>query len=79
MKPKSMNSRYRYPEWYTNDLIGDIKIKSMWHRMYKESGSISDYNMFAYYRSVIKRKIEIAYETYQRRIEAQFQQEPQTF
>lgn len=74
------NSRkYSYPEWYTKEIIQDIREKAKWHKLYKSSGLESEYNMFSYYRTLVKENINSAHQKYQERLQDRFTQEPRSF
>ena len=40
-KLKRENSRYVYPEWYTADIIRDIKNKARFHKTFKKQSWIA--------------------------------------
>lgn len=68
-----------YPEWFTSEIIRDIKKKAEWHIAYKMSGNPYIYNIFSYYRALVKRKIHDSYKSYRSRIENQFISDPRSF
>ncbi|CAG9128665.1 unnamed protein product [Plutella xylostella] len=74
-----VNSRYSYPEWYTPDIIRDIKLKAKLHKRYKTSKSTCDYEAFARCRAKVKEMIESAYNEYRHRVEKHLTEDPKAF
>ncbi|CAK1584172.1 unnamed protein product [Parnassius mnemosyne] len=73
------HSRYVYPEWYSSDLIRDIKRKWRYHKLYKMTGAQCDYEAFSRYRSQIKHKLKVNYEAYQEKLQLNFKDDPKSF
>ncbi|KAI5641183.1 hypothetical protein NE865_06653 [Phthorimaea operculella] len=73
------STTYTYPEWYTSDIIKDIKEKAKWHKEYKISESEYAYEMFSLYRSQVKRKTEVEYENFKSRVQKQLIEDPYAF
>ncbi|XP_045494218.1 uncharacterized protein LOC123693257 [Colias croceus] len=77
-KQLKTNMRYKYPEWYTKNIIHDIKVKARLHRKYKISKLKTDYDAFAAYRSRIKTAIETAHKLHRDKIQKQFKRDPKS-
>ncbi|CAG5018970.1 unnamed protein product [Parnassius apollo] len=78
-KRSRVNSRYIYPEWYTVEIIRDIRFKAFLHKRYKASGSKTDYEAFAQCRTKVKKMIGLAQEKYQQRVQNQMLKDPKSF
>ena len=78
-KRSSGNSRYIYPEWYTSEIIRDIKLKAFLHKQYKASGSKGDYEAFARCRTRVKKMMVVAQEQYRDRAQSQILNDPKSF
>ncbi|CAG9133595.1 unnamed protein product [Plutella xylostella] len=72
-------NKYIYPDWYTADLIKDIKMKGRLHKEYKASGCKEDYLLFAKVRTRVKEKIHRDYSAYQDKLQREFAREPKSF
>ncbi|CAH2239452.1 jg24388, partial [Pararge aegeria aegeria] len=70
---------YNYPEWYTVEIIRNIKLKANLHRRYKASNSRADYDAFSQCRTRVKMMIKIAHEHYRRRVQDQLLKDPLSF
>ncbi|KAJ0183926.1 hypothetical protein K1T71_000349 [Dendrolimus kikuchii] len=68
-KRTCVNSRYSYPEWYTRDVIRNIRQKARFHKQYKLTKSQNDCAAFAQCRTRVKVMIATAYDRYKQRIE----------
>ena len=80
MKRKyTSNSKYRYPEWYTADLIRELKIKSSLHKAYKTSKTKSDYEVFSKCRAKVKSIIVSARQQYENRVQCHLVEDPKAF
>ncbi|CAF4921631.1 unnamed protein product [Pieris macdunnoughi] len=75
----SVNSRYNYPEWYTAEIIRNIKLKALLHKQYKISGLSSDYEMFAQCRATVKQMITSTHEKYQDNVQRNITRDPKSF
>jgi hypothetical protein len=78
-KPKVLNGRYSYPEWYTKDIIKCIQQKAKLHKLYKSSGASDDYSAFTASRSKVKAMITEAHNHYQERMQSQLTRDPKSF
>lgn len=78
-KRSRVNSRYSYPEWYTVEIIRDIKLKAFLHKQYKASGSRVDYEAFARCRTNIKNMLVVAQEQYRNRVQVKMLSDPKSF
>ncbi|XP_022819582.1 uncharacterized protein LOC111351717 [Spodoptera litura] len=76
---KSYKNKRTYPEWYTSDIIKDIRTKWRHHKLFKITSSLSDYETFSRYRSIVKRKISAAYQEYQHKLQINFKDDPRSF
>ncbi|KOB58242.1 putative RNA-directed DNA polymerase from transposon BS, partial [Operophtera brumata] len=72
-------SRFNYPDWFTADLIRDIERKWRYHKLFKKSGSKSDYAIFSKYRSMVKEKLTATFDAYQERLQSNFMNDPKSF
>ncbi|CAG9090694.1 unnamed protein product [Plutella xylostella] len=72
-------NKYIYPDWYTADLIKDIKMKGRLHKEYKASGCKEDYLLFAKVRTRVKEKIHRDYSAYQDKLQRELAREPKSF
>ncbi|XP_022837235.1 uncharacterized protein LOC111364560 [Spodoptera litura] len=73
------NNRYKYPVWYTADLIKDIQIKYKLHKKYKSSKLPHDYMEFARYRARVKAEIARAHDMYRDHVQQHLVREPRAF
>ncbi|CAH2104187.1 unnamed protein product [Euphydryas editha] len=78
-RPNLNTSRRVYPEWYTGDLIRDIRRKWRCHKLFKVSGASSDYKLFSKFRSIVKRKLLVYFNAYQKNLELNFVNDPKSF
>ncbi|KAJ8723659.1 hypothetical protein PYW07_007639 [Mythimna separata] len=78
-KRSRVTSRYHYPEWYTVELIRDIKAKAILHKRYKTSGARTDYEAFSQCRTKVKKSISCAREQYAHRVQSQMLEDPKSF
>jgi hypothetical protein len=76
---KGVYSKYSYPEWYTFDIIRNIKEKARLHKLYKRSGASCDYEMFARCRTVVKELIVVAHKQHQNRVQKNITNDPKSF
>ncbi|CAG4962375.1 unnamed protein product [Colias eurytheme] len=76
---KKANSKYHYPDWYTVDLINNIKTKYFLHKKYKTTKLECDYREFSAYRKIVKNNIDDAYKAYINKIQNQFTKDPNQF
>ncbi|XP_047518118.1 uncharacterized protein LOC125058122 [Pieris napi] len=73
------NSRYKYPAWYTKDLIDLIKKKARLHKRYKQTKTTCEYQEFSKCRKDVKNSIESAYKFHLDKIQNQFSIDPKSF
>ncbi|CAG4986264.1 unnamed protein product [Colias eurytheme] len=76
---KSTNLKYHYPDWYTVDLIKNIRTKSLLHKKYKKTKLDCDYREFSLYRKIVKNGIDDAYKAHVNKIQNQFSKDPKQF
>lgn len=74
-----VSSKYIYPEFYTIEIIRNIRRKAILHKQYKSSKTKNDYEAFALCRSKVKRLIKLAQEQYSNRVQNQLQKDPKSF
>lgn len=78
-KRKPVNSRYSYPEWYTADIIRDIKLKYRLHKKYKTTKSSADYQAFSDCRARVKAATASAHDLYRDRVQSHLASDPKSF
>ncbi|CAH2218045.1 jg13431, partial [Pararge aegeria aegeria] len=78
-KRRPVTPRYVYPEWYTGEVIRDIKLKADLHRRYKASKSPHDYETFAQCRAKVKGMIALAHKQYKQWVQEQLLRDPRAF
>ncbi|KAG6446679.1 hypothetical protein O3G_MSEX004560 [Manduca sexta] len=78
-KGKTAESRFNYPNWYTMDIIRNIKVKAKWHKLYKISKAKRDYTKFAYYRTRVKEMIAVEYKRHLDIIQRNITNDPKAF
>ena len=78
-KLKRGNALYSYPEWYTHDIIRDIKLKAYLHKKYKKSRLNTDYEAFSVCRASVKVSIAEAYNQYCKQLQSRFAKDPKSF
>ncbi|CAH2109000.1 unnamed protein product [Euphydryas editha] len=78
-KRSRVSSKYVYPEFYTIEIICNIRRKAILHKQYKGSRTKNDYEAFALCRSKVKRLIKIAQEQHGNRVQNQLQKDPRSF
>lgn len=78
-RKRCVTSRYRYPEWYTGEIIHHIRKKAMLHKRFKKSGVSSDYEMFARCRATVKTMIVHAHNQHLEWIQQHFTKDPRSF
>lgn len=78
-KTNLLHSKYVYPEWYNIEIINEIKKKSHYHKQYKGSKSLADYNVFAESRKKVKSMVSLAYQNYRDRVQTHLFEDPKSF
>ncbi|CAH2103089.1 unnamed protein product [Euphydryas editha] len=73
------NSKYIYPQWYTLEIIREIKMKAILHKIYKSTKSTADYQAFSQSRRKVKAMIVTAYEQYRQQAQDNLLQDPSSF
>lgn len=67
--PKSVSRPRKYPPWYTNNIILDIKKKAILWRDYKKHNNLNTYNDFKLIRAKIKNDVNTSYKNYLNRLQ----------
>ncbi|CAH2097371.1 unnamed protein product [Euphydryas editha] len=70
---------YIYPEWYTSEIISEIKQKAYLLKRYKHTKSPSDYSKYSECRARLKKYIKHAHEKYRDRVQHHLSREPKAF
>ncbi|CAK1549470.1 unnamed protein product [Leptosia nina] len=78
-KSNAKNHKCSYPEWYTSDIINDIRLKAKLHKRYKLSRSDTDYNAFAFCRRRVKANLKQTFQIYEQRIQNNLIKDPKSF
>lgn len=78
-KRSCVKSGYIYPEWYTSEIIRDIKLKAFLHKRFKASGSKEVYEAFARCRTRVKEMMVVAHKQYCDRVQSQMRSDPKAF
>ena len=73
------NNIYRYPSWYTKNIIHELKEKSRLHRLWRETKSNCIYEILKRKRSTIKSLIDTAYSAFTDRAENSIKADPKCF
>lgn len=69
----------RYPVWFANDIIQDIKFKTKLHASWKRSNCEGAYKLFSSVRANLKSRIAAAYVSYMECIEGNIKSNPREF
>jgi hypothetical protein len=62
--PKCRKCRYKYPKWYTRDIIKKLKSKDRHRQKYRRKGSLYHYHKFTMMRRELRQDIQKAHELY---------------
>ncbi|PZC84048.1 hypothetical protein B5X24_HaOG206394 [Helicoverpa armigera] len=73
------NNRYKYPVWYTSDIISSIQLKYNLHKRYKASKSVTDYEAFSLCRARVKTETKLAHDRYRDRVQNHLAKDPKAF
>lgn len=77
--PKSIPKQPKYPTWYTNNIVRDIKKKHNLRKQYKKTKNEDDYNAFRNMREKIKQDVKQSYENYLVNIQDNIKNDPKKF
>lgn len=78
-KLKTVGSRYSYPEYYTADIISDIKLKYKLHKQYKRTKSETDYQAFSEIRLRVKTATRRAHDKHCQTVQKNLAKDPRAF
>lgn len=71
--------RYKYPDWFSLDIIRAIRLKAKSHKKYKSSKSSEDYNIFSDCRARVKAMIAQAHTLHLKKVENNLAKDPKSF
>lgn len=77
--PTYKTGNLKYPIWYNNDIIQNIKLKSYYYNLYKKFKSDFYYKEFSRMRALIKRKVSHAYNNYLINVQNNIKSDPKQF
>lgn len=69
----------KYPKWFSREVISNIEIKHAHHKRWKAGGLQSEYDLFSFYRALVRREVRVAYRSYVSEIEENIMHDPKTF
>lgn len=76
---RNNSSKFKYPVWYTFEIISDIKLKYKLHTKYKEHKSPADLEKYKDLRKSVKTRINLAFKSYISTIEQNITSDPKNF
>ena len=77
--PKYVPKQPKYPPWYTNNIVRDIKKKGILWKKYKQTKNNNIYREFSDIRKKIKDELKQAHENYLLKIQDNIKNDPKKF